>query len=95
MSKDFLLEYYQTKKERLQKWLGKGINIFLKKKKKKQEYACKRYSNYPVDKRENKRQHGRERFRNLSVDEKQSFVEIEEKILKNGKINKYHKVWKK
>ena len=48
-----------------------------------------------MDKKENKRQHGRERFRNLSVDEKQSFVEIEEKILKNGKINKYHKVWKK
>lgn len=68
---------------------------FPEKEKKKQEYACKRYSNYPVDKKENKRQHGRERFRNLSVDEKQSFVEIEEKILKNGKINKYHKVWKK
>ena len=36
---------YQENKERLQKKLVKDIKIFLKKKRKKWQYGCKRYKN--------------------------------------------------
>ena len=46
ISKDSSAKYYQNNKERLQKKLVKGIKVFIKKKKKTQQYGRERYKIY-------------------------------------------------
>ena len=54
IAKNLSAKYYQENKERLQKKLMKDIKIFLKKnkKKKKQQFGCKRYKNLSEDKKQ-------------------------------------------
>ena len=52
MPKNLIAKSYQKNKKRLQKKLVKDIKIFLKKKKKKQQYGCERYKNLSEEKKQ-------------------------------------------
>ena len=52
ISKDSSAKYYQNNKEILQKKLVKDIKVFIKKKKKKQQYGCKGYKNLSEDEKQ-------------------------------------------
>ena len=70
-----------------QKRLVKGIKIFLKKKKKKRQYAYVQYRNLSEEEKERKHQYGGEQYKNLQEDEKQRLAEYIKKLIYNAKIN--------
>ena len=45
MSENSSVKYYQENKERLQKKIVEDVKVFLKNKKKKQQYGCEQYKN--------------------------------------------------
>ena len=53
MSKNLSVKYCKENKERLQKKLAKNIKIFLRKKKKKQQYGHECYKNFSEDEKIN------------------------------------------
>ena len=53
----------------------KGINIFLKERKIRHQYACERHRNLSEEEKNKKQKYGRKRYKNLSENEKQKLFE--------------------
>lgn len=81
-SKDLSARHFQKKnKEKLQKRLVKGIQIFLRRRRKrKRQYAHEQYKNLSEEERNKKRKYSPERYRNLLEDEKQRLVKYGQKL---------------
>ena len=52
MSENSSVKYYQENKERLQKKIVEDVKVFLKNKKKKQQYGCEQYKNLSEGKKQ-------------------------------------------
>ena len=62
-------------KKGFKKWLVKGIKIFLKKKKQKRKYACKRYQNLSEERQDKKQQYRCKHRKMFSGDERRWIAE--------------------